>query len=116
VGDRRDQGSDRAADDRERGLDKRENDPEQAVIGMIGGVQEDLDLRACRDDQRFLCKAVINFLLLLRFFVRFVRCFPSQGGMRAIGSIGGRYLVSTTKRWGYPRNPLWCLSATEEYS
>ncbi len=36
VSDRRDQGSDRAAADRERGLDKRENDPEQAVIGMIG--------------------------------------------------------------------------------
>src|SRR5215208_1832794 len=36
VGDRRDQGSDRAAADRKRGLDKRENDPEQAVIGMIG--------------------------------------------------------------------------------
>ncbi len=36
VGDRRSQGSDRAAADRERGLDKRENDPEQAVIGMIG--------------------------------------------------------------------------------
>jgi hypothetical protein len=36
VGDRRDQGSDRAAADRERGLDKRENNPEQAVIGMIG--------------------------------------------------------------------------------
>ncbi len=35
VGDRRDQGSDRAAD-RERGPDKRENDPEQAVIGIIG--------------------------------------------------------------------------------
>jgi hypothetical protein len=36
VGDRRSQGSDRAAADRERGLDKREDDPEQAVIGMIG--------------------------------------------------------------------------------
>ena len=36
VGDRRDQGSDRTAADRERGPDKRENDPEQAVIGMIG--------------------------------------------------------------------------------
>jgi hypothetical protein len=36
VGDRRSKGSDRAAADRERGLDKRENDPEQAVIGMIG--------------------------------------------------------------------------------
>ena len=36
VGDRRSQGSDRATADRERGLDKRENDPEQAVIGMIG--------------------------------------------------------------------------------
>jgi hypothetical protein len=36
VGDRRDQDSDRAAADRERGLDKRENNPEQAVIGMIG--------------------------------------------------------------------------------
>jgi hypothetical protein len=36
VGDRRDQGSDRAAADRERGLDKREDDPEQGVIGMIG--------------------------------------------------------------------------------
>jgi hypothetical protein len=41
VGDRRDQGSDRAAADRERGLDKRENDPEQAVIGMIGCFWED---------------------------------------------------------------------------
>jgi hypothetical protein len=36
VGDRRDQGSDRAAADRERGLDKREDDPEQGVIDMIG--------------------------------------------------------------------------------
>ncbi len=36
VGDRRDQGSDRAAADRERGLDKRENDPEEPAIGMIG--------------------------------------------------------------------------------
>jgi hypothetical protein len=45
VGDRRDQGSDRTAADRERRPDKRENDPEQAVIGMIGGVQEHLDLR-----------------------------------------------------------------------
>ena len=36
MGDRRSKGSDRAAADRERGLDKRENDPEQAVIGMIG--------------------------------------------------------------------------------
>ena len=36
VGDQRSQGSDRAAADRERGPDKRENDPEQAVIGMIG--------------------------------------------------------------------------------
>jgi hypothetical protein len=36
VSDRRDQGSDRTAADRERGLDKRENDPEQGVIGMIG--------------------------------------------------------------------------------
>jgi hypothetical protein len=36
VGDRRDQGNDWAAADRERGPDKRENDPEQAVIGMIG--------------------------------------------------------------------------------
>ena len=42
VGDRRDQGSDRAAADRERGPDKRENDPEQAVIGIIGWF--------CRDD------------------------------------------------------------------
>jgi hypothetical protein len=33
VSDRR---SDRTAADRERGPDKRENDPEQAVIGMIG--------------------------------------------------------------------------------
>jgi hypothetical protein len=36
VGDRRDQGSDRMAADRERGPHKRENDPEQGVIGMIG--------------------------------------------------------------------------------
>jgi hypothetical protein len=36
VGDRRDQGSDRTAADREKGPDKRENDPEQAVIGIIG--------------------------------------------------------------------------------
>ena len=36
VGDRRSEGSDRTAADRERGPDKRENDPEQAVIGMIG--------------------------------------------------------------------------------
>jgi hypothetical protein len=36
VGDRRGQGGDRAAADRERGLDKQENNPEQAVIGMIG--------------------------------------------------------------------------------
>jgi hypothetical protein len=35
--------------------------------------------------------------------------------MRAIGSVGERYLVSATKRRGYPRNPLWCLSATEDY-
>jgi hypothetical protein len=34
---------------------------------MIGGVQEHLDLRACLDDQRFLWKALIHFLLLLRF-------------------------------------------------
>jgi hypothetical protein len=36
VGDRRSQGSNRAAADRERGPDKRENDREQAVIGIIG--------------------------------------------------------------------------------
>jgi hypothetical protein len=36
VGDRRDQRSDRAAADRGRGPDKRENDPEQAVIGING--------------------------------------------------------------------------------
>jgi hypothetical protein len=36
VGDRRDQDSDRTVADRERGPHKRENDPEQAVIGMIG--------------------------------------------------------------------------------
>jgi hypothetical protein len=41
VGDRRSQGSDRAAADRERGPDKRENDPEQAVIGMIGWFRGD---------------------------------------------------------------------------
>ena len=67
VGDRRNQGSDRTAADRERGPDKRETAPEQAVIGMIGGIQEHLDLRACLDDQRVLCKALMHFLLLLRF-------------------------------------------------
>jgi hypothetical protein len=41
VGDRRSQGSDRTAADRERGPDKRENDPEQAVIGMIGWFRGD---------------------------------------------------------------------------
>jgi hypothetical protein len=39
VGDRRDQGS-----NRERGLDKRENDPEQALIGMMGWFRGD-DIR-----------------------------------------------------------------------
>ncbi len=41
VGDRRDQGRDRTVADRERGLDKRENNPEQAVIGMIGWFRGD---------------------------------------------------------------------------
>ena len=41
MGDRRDQGSDRTAADRERGPDKRENDPEQAVISMIGWFRGD---------------------------------------------------------------------------
>ena len=50
VGDRRSQGSNRAAADRERGSDKRENDLEQAVIGMIGGVQQHLDLRAMTNE------------------------------------------------------------------
>src|SRR5918995_72761 len=68
VGDRRSQGRDRTAADRERGSDKRENDLEQAVIGMIGGVQEHLDLRASLADQRVLCKALIHFLRLLRSF------------------------------------------------
>ena len=46
VGDRRDQGSDRAAADRERGLDKRENDPEEPAIGMIGWFWTDAILLA----------------------------------------------------------------------
>ena len=37
------------------------------MIGMIGGVQEHLDLRACLADQRVLCKALIHFLRLLRY-------------------------------------------------
>jgi hypothetical protein len=47
---------------------------------------------------------------------KFVRCFPSQCGMRAIGSVRGRHLVSATKRRDHSSRPLGCLSATEEYS
>ena len=54
-----------------------------------------------------------SLLTLITLFARFVRCFPSQCGMRTVGSIGGRYLVSATKRWGYPRTPLWCLRARQ---
>jgi hypothetical protein len=80
---------------------------------MIGGVQEHLDLRAMINES---CARPDSLLTLITLFARFGRCFPSQCGMRAIGSVGERYLVSATKRWGYPRNPLRCLSATEEYS
>jgi hypothetical protein len=43
---------------------------------------------------------------LLTLFARFVRGFLSQGRMRAIGIVGGRYFVSATKRWDIREAPL----------
>jgi hypothetical protein len=73
---------------------------------MIGGVQEHLDLRAMINES---CARPDSLLTLITLFARFVRCFPSQCGMRAIGSVGGRYVVSATKRRDHSRSPLGCL-------